>query len=345
MNIIIWIGILFCISQSAMFSGLNLAFFSVSRLRLAVDAEHGNRHAQKVLGFREDSNFLLSTVLWGNVSVNVLLALLSNSILSGVAAFLFSTVLITFVGEIMPQAFFSRHAVRSASLLAPVFRVYQILLFPVAKPTALILDKWLGPEAVTYFQEKDFNHLIKVHMESEHTDIGRVEGTGAINFLALDDIPVISEGEVIDPRSIVAVEFKDNIPVFPRISYNLEDAFLKSIQASRMKWVILVDADNEPGAVLNADKFIRGALFEKKTFDPYFYCHRPIVIRDDKTRLGETILRLKVYPTRADDDVIDQDIILFWTQDEKRIITGSDILGRLLRGIARQEKKAFTYLV
>ena len=37
------------------------------------------------------------------------------------------------------------------------------------------------------------------------------------------------------------------------------------------------------------------------------------------------------------DDVIDDDLILIWGKEEKRIITGSDILGRLMRGIARRE--------
>ena len=137
MTLLIWIGIGLCISQSAMFSGLNLAFFSVSRLRLEVEAAKNNRHASRVLALREDSNFLLTTILWGNVAVNVLLALLSGSVLTGVMAFLFSTVLITFVGEIMPQAYFSRHALSMASLLSPLLRFYQILLFPVAKSTAL----------------------------------------------------------------------------------------------------------------------------------------------------------------------------------------------------------------
>ena len=31
MEIFLWVGIIFCVSQSAMFSGLNLAFFSVSK--------------------------------------------------------------------------------------------------------------------------------------------------------------------------------------------------------------------------------------------------------------------------------------------------------------------------
>jgi hypothetical protein len=41
---------------------------------------------------------------------------------------------------------------------------------------------------------------------------------------------------------------------------------------------------------------------------------------------------MKVVPEHADDDVIDNDLILVWG-DQKRIITGADLLGRLLRGI------------
>jgi hypothetical protein len=36
------------------------------------------------------------------------------------------------------------------------------------------------------------------------------------------------------------------------------------------------------------------------------------------------------------DDVIDHDLILLWS-DEKRVITGADILGRLMRGTGVQD--------
>src|SRR5210317_271764 len=103
MNVLIWIGIGFCISQSAMFSGLNLAFFSISKLRLEIESKKNNVHALKIAKMREDANFLLTTILWGNVGINVLLALLSNTVMAGVIAFIFSTFLITFLGEIIPQ--------------------------------------------------------------------------------------------------------------------------------------------------------------------------------------------------------------------------------------------------
>jgi hypothetical protein len=323
-----------------MFSGLNLAFFSLSKLHLELEAGNRNKHAYRVLELRKDSNFLLVTILWGNVSVNVLLALLSGSVLAGVIAFLFSTVIITIVGEIMPQAYFSRNALIMASRLAPVIRFYQIILFVVAKPTALILDKWLGPEAIGFLRERDIRELLKIHISNPETEIDEVEGKGALNFLSIDDLPIAAEGEVIEPKSIVKLEFKGDKPVFPSVKPSISDRFLKRIFSSGKKWIIITDTENEPRMVLESDSFLRDAIFNKDAFTPYSHCHRPIIIKDGKTRLGDTISRFKVYPVYHGDDVVNEDVILLWSE-EKRIITGSDILGRLLRGIVQNEGIAF----
>jgi len=334
MQTILWFGIIFCVSQSAMFSGLNLAFFSITKLRLEIESNKNNPQAIKVAKLREDSNFLLTTILWGNVGINVLLTLLSDSVMAGIIAFLFATFAITIFGEIIPQAYFSRHALKVASLLSPALRFYQFLLYPVAKPTAVVLDKWLGPEAIQFIIEKDFRELLKIHMDSEETDIQKIEGKGALNFLAIDDLPVIEEGEKIDTCSVIELQFADGRPVFPKMELSAVDPFLKRIQSSQKKWVVLTDNKDEPKAIVNSDEFLRAALFGGQHFKPLLYCHRPIIIRDDHTTLGEVIPKLKVQPERSDDDVIDEDIILFWGS-QKRIITGSDILGRLMRGIVQ----------
>ncbi|MDP3090562.1 MAG: DUF21 domain-containing protein [Nitrospira sp.] len=78
-DVFIWIGIAFCLSQSATFAGSNLAVFSLSRFRLEAETADGNRDAATVLAMRRDPNCVLATIAWGNVSVNVLLTLLSNS--------------------------------------------------------------------------------------------------------------------------------------------------------------------------------------------------------------------------------------------------------------------------
>jgi CBS domain containing-hemolysin-like protein len=334
MEALIWFGIVFCVSQSAMFSGLNLAFFSISRLQLEIESKNNNPHAIKVARLRQDSNFLLTTILWGNVGINVLLTLLSHSVMAGLAAFLFSTLIITLFGEIIPQAYFSRHALKTASLLSPVLRFYQILLFPVAKTTAIALDKWLGAEALQFFKEKDFRELLKIHMDSPKTDIEVIEGKGAINFLAIDDLPIVKEGEIVEPDSIIQLSFVGEKPVFPVMELSCTDPFLKLIQSSKKKWVVLTDSHGEPKATLNSDSFLRAALFGGSGFNPLLYCHRPIIVREERTTLGEVLPKLTVQPEHLEDDVIDKDIILFWGA-QKRIITGSDIFGRLMRGIVQ----------
>lgn len=336
LTFIAWIGILFCISQSAMFSGLNLALLGVSRLRLEVEADSGNPRALKVLALRKDVNFLLTTILWGNVGINVLLTLLSNSVMTGLIAFLFSTVLITFAGEIIPQAYFSRHALRMGSLLAPVLRFYQVLLYPVAKPSAKALDRWLGKEGINYFPERDLHAVIRKHIDSKHSDVGQLEGTGAINFLMLDDVAVSQLGERVDPESIVRLPMSQNMPVFPEVDRAADDEFLRQVGCSGKKWVIIVDATNRPRMVLNSNTFLRDVLFSVSEPEPFRHCHRPIVVEDGDTQLGEVLPDFKIRARHETDKVIESDLILVWGE-EKRVITGSDILGNLLHNIVERE--------
>ena len=154
-----WIGILICLVHSAIFSGLNLGFFGLSRLRLEVQADIGDEDAKRILGLRKDAHLLLSTLLWGNVASNVLLALIAESVFTGVGAFIFSTVGITFFGEIFPQAYLSRHVLKVSNILVPIIRFYQFIFYLIAKPTAVILDRWLGKEKIGYFSEEEITIL------------------------------------------------------------------------------------------------------------------------------------------------------------------------------------------
>jgi metal transporter CNNM len=337
-HLLTWLGIAFCISQSAMFSGLNLALLGVSRMRLEIEASGGNVDAGRILKMRKDSNFLLTTILWGNVGINVFLTLLANSVLAGVSAFFFSTVIITFLGEITPQAYFSRHAMKMGGLLAPVLQLYQYLLYPVAKPTAKLLDMWLGKEAIHYYAESDLRTLLKKHIAASNTDIDRLEGIGALNFLAMDDIMVAQVGEPLDPQSIVALPFENDRPVFPAVRWNRDDPFLRRVNVSGKKWVVLTDLQGEPNWVLNANAFLRDGYFYPKPINFTAYCHRPIIVRDTRVLLGSVLSQLKVNPKDKTDNVIDNDLILVWSEEQKRIITGADILGRLMHGIAQRER-------
>ena len=335
--ILVWAGIVICLAHSAMFSGLNLAFFSIPRLRLEIEATNKNAAAINVLQLRKDSNFLLTTVLWGNVGINVLLTLLSDSVMAGLSAFLFSTVAITLLGEIIPQAYFSKHALTVAAKFTPVIRFYQYLLYPVTKPSALLLNWLVGMESIIYFKEKSLQNLIHRHVEDDSAEIDFVEGMGAINFLSLDDLMISQEGRPLNPKSIIPMEHEKGIPVFPEFTRNHYDIFLQKVNESKEKWVVFVNESLEPSLVMDADGFLRSALLDKKLANPLDFSHKPIVIRNSSERLGDIIHLLQLSSDNEGDDVIDQDIILLWS-DVKQVITGADILGRLLQGIVKHAK-------
>ena len=335
MNTIIWAAIFLCLTQSAMLSGLNLAVFSLSKLELQVEAKKPNARAVKVLKFRDDSNFALVTILWANVAVNVLLALLADSVLAGVLAFLFSTVVITVFAEIIPQAYFSRHALQVASFLAPLLKFYQFILFPVAKPMAWALDRWLGPEGIRIFPERDMRRIIQLHMESSDSDIARLEGQGALNFLDIDDVPLSDEGEPVSAESIIQLDFDGGRPLFPDILPSANDPFLLKLYKADEKWAILVDSAGEPKLVLHTKEFISDTIMERHhQINPIHYCHKPIIVRDAGHKLGAYLPHFKVSIGKTGTEVIDNDVILLWIENP-RIITGTDILGRLFRKIGR----------
>ena len=322
-TLISWLGIIFCLTQSAMFSGLNLAFFSLSRLQLEVEAERGDQRAAKMLKLRQDSNFLLATILWGNVSINVLLTMLSDSVMAGAFAFLFSTIAITVLGEIIPQAYFSRHALKVASILAPCIRFYQILLFPFAKLTGMGLDAWLGKEGITYFREQELTGILKAHIESDEAEVGHVEGTGAMNFLAADDLPVSKVGSPIGDESVILRPLQNGQVDVQDYAY-----FVAEVNDSSFKWMVIANDAEQPLLVLDADAFCRAAMRGSEPVDPLSFCKEPLIIRQSGRTLGQALMDLKKAPTQ-----VTKEIVLVWNQTDRRIITGSDVLDLLFKGV------------
>jgi len=331
-SIWIWLGIIACIMLSALFSGLNLAIFSLSQLRLQIETDGGNKDAARVLELRKNSNQVLATVIWGNVGTNVFLTLLSNSVLAGLGAFFFSAVVITLFGEITPQAYFSRNALRMTARFLPFLIFWRAALYFVAKPTAILLDLWLGVEGIAHLQERDVRSLV-ARAAASGGDIGKLEATGVQNFLDLDDLLVTEEGEPVHAQSIIRLPLASGRCVLPTFNPSPDDPFLQRVNASGKKWVIVTDLGGEPAFVLDSHQFLRDAFFNQPDKNYGACWHRPVIVRDMQVRLGDVIGHLKVVQEWPDDDVIDNDLILVWGS-QRRIITGSDLLGRLLRGIA-----------
>ena len=56
---------------------------------------------------------------------------------------------------------------------------------------------------------------------------------------------------------------------------------------------------------------------------------------DPEETLGLAIKRFEVAEERSEAGVIDNDVILFWNDDCQKIVTGADILAKLLQGVVK----------
>jgi hypothetical protein len=85
---------------------------------------------------------------------------------------------------------------------------------------------------------------------------------------------------------------------------------------------------------MDSDAYLRAALIGSGDDDGYAYCHRPIIIENPNRPLGSVILDLRRGMEETSDEAIVRDIVLLWTESVKKVVTGADLLGRLLRGMS-----------
>ncbi len=173
------------LALSAIFAGLTLGLMSLSTHALARQARLGNMYAQKIVPLRTQGNRLLTTLLLSNVLVNTALSVYLGSIISGVFAVGLATTLIFVFGDIVPQAVFSRHALRLGAYWAPFVHGLMFALWPITSPIGWLLDKLLGVELPTIYSKQELMEIISEHEDSEHSPIDGDEERivhGALQF-------------------------------------------------------------------------------------------------------------------------------------------------------------------
>ncbi len=127
---------------SAMASGSEVAFFSLTRSDLEELESRSDIAAKRVLDLLSNRDRLLATILVTNNMVNICLVIVVTQLVgeiftfSGVWEFVFNTVVITFLlllfGEIMPKVFSQTNPVRMSTLISLPLKLLRWLVYPLA---------------------------------------------------------------------------------------------------------------------------------------------------------------------------------------------------------------------
>ncbi len=159
---------------SGLFSGLNLGLMALDPTTLKIIKQSGTKrqrtYANLIYRIRRHGNYLLCTLLLGNVIVNSTLTILLDDVLpGGVYAVIASTLSIVIFGEIIPQAICSRHGLVIGAWTIPLTLTFMFLTFPLSFPLSLILNLILGKEVGAVYNRDQLLKLLDV--TQDHHDL------------------------------------------------------------------------------------------------------------------------------------------------------------------------------
>ena len=222
-----YILILLCLLGSAFFSGAEIAYTSLSKLKIKKDREHPTRIQRLVLFIYDHFDNALSTLLIGNNLVNIgatsiatVLAVkladdLGGKITDDTASTIVTvvmTVLILILGEITPKMIARRCCDTISKWAAVPVLVLMVLLFP-----AVLVTSWIVKLFGLLWRKKDGQEVTITEEEFENIlDTAEDEGVidesetellqSALEFTDLD------AGDILTPRiDVVGFELHDSM--------------------------------------------------------------------------------------------------------------------------------------
>ncbi len=189
--------VILLILMSATFSGLTIGMFSLGLGDLERKIKEGNRQAEKIYSIRKNGNFLLCTLLLGNVAVNSAISVVMSDIASGFAAASISTGAIFIFGEVFPQALFSRHAFNVGARTTWLVKIFMFIMYPIAKPLSMLLDFVFGEELSQRLNKHELELLLEDHVENGIDLDEKRMMIGAMKFSDKDAIDVVTPTTIL----------------------------------------------------------------------------------------------------------------------------------------------------
>lgn len=181
---------------SGMFSGLNLGLMALDPMELRIvqscGTEKEKKYARKIEPIRRKGNYLLCSLLLGNVLVNTTLTILLDDLIgSGIGAVVASTIGIVIFGEIVPQALCSRHGLAVGANTILLTKLFMLLTFPLSWPISKLLDCVLGQEIGTVYNREKLVEMLKVtepYNDLVKEELNMIQGALELRTKTVEDV-------------------------------------------------------------------------------------------------------------------------------------------------------------
>lgn len=230
-NIII---LAFSLLLIAYFSGIEIAFISANKLRVELLKEKGRGNAKIISDFNRNPSRFISTIL---VGINIALVLFGSTmariitpenfpflpkdeVALMVIGTLVTTVLVLFLGELLPKLLFRINADRMLLLLAyPTKYLIYLPLLPItnmfhflSRKTIKLISGKEQQDTAQSFSEDDLEYLIKESVASEEHDEDETDEINSEIFERALNLKEVRLKTCMVPRpEIVAININDTL--------------------------------------------------------------------------------------------------------------------------------------
>ena len=229
-SVIILISIFITLVFSAFFSGMEIAFISANRLKIALDDKQGGVKAKILAYFAKKPASFIGAMLLGNnvaiVSYSIFMAMAIEQPLTDMIGELwlvlliqtiFTTILVLIFAEFLPKAIFRINPNRALSMLAfPLVIIYGILWLPtfliigLAELILKIFVRDKGDSSQIVFEKLDLdNYLEEYTKDVENTEV--LDHEVKIFHNALNFADVIARDCMVPRNEIIAFEIEEDL--------------------------------------------------------------------------------------------------------------------------------------
>ncbi len=260
--------------MSAIFSGIELAFFSLSDIKVRNLVDKKVKNAQKVQKLKSNPEKLLITILIGNNVVNIGAASLATVLATdafgssgvGIATGVM-TLLVLIFGEITPKSIANAKNEKISLLMARPLLLLMYILYPIIVILELItklITKVTGAQDGALVSEEELKTMAKMGVEErviEGYEGEMISKVFELNDITAEDVMTVkSEMQVIDSQMLLA----DALPI---------------ISSSPFSRIPIYDDEklNIVGVIYAKDVLIEGA---KCVVSPSEYDHKGIKLAD-----------------------------------------------------------------
>ena len=228
--VIILIAIIITLVFSAFFSGMEIAFISANRLKIALDKKQGGVKAKILAYFAKNPASFIGTMLLGNNAAivvysmfmamaidNPLTELIGMTWLVLLIQTTITTILVLIFAEFLPKAIFRINPNRALSMLAfPLVIIYGILWLPtflIIGLAELILKIFIrdkGDNSQIVFEKVDLdNYLEEYTTDTENSNV--LDHEVKIFHNALNFADVIARDCMVPRNEIIAFEIEEDL--------------------------------------------------------------------------------------------------------------------------------------